>query len=477
MQGARGVSPVSYRNRIVFVAAALSLAICASADAQQPRASRPIDVTEHPAPAASQPSPIEQTLEQRVRENPNDAGAWRLLGRAYLQRGENRGALEALRNAVRLDDRSAAAWLDYGRVLQEFDQTALAVDAFNRVKELAPESDYATQARETLAAMAQASDVQTASYEIRSFDGSNIVPEVVGPDPSFWSTVEEDFRIRLELGAQYNSNVTMAPSSRELQNGTPASAQGNGSLLVQWYAIDTGTLRFGPSFDSDFTLNEGHVDNLNLQSYRPGAFINWTTLAGGYELKPRVAYTFTHDEFGGNTFGNKHSLAASLGTVWTPGQTSTLYYSLDRNNVANDGATPDITSQDGWSNTIGLLHDVIRRDSAFRLFRLGADYSHTDTTGSNFRYQGVSLYTQENFLIAPKWMVTLKGGWSYRDYFDFTLNPSRDTNILRGSAELRRYFKYGLSAAVFAGYDRFLSDNPQYDTDRFQTGGVLTWEY
>lgn len=445
--------------------------------ADRGNASGPVDVTEYPAPAVSQPSPIEQQLAERVRQNPADAGAWRLLGKARLQRGDGLGALEALRTSIELDDRSAAAWLDYGRVLKEFDQSALAVDAFHRVKDLAPATQYAQDAQESLASMAAASEVQTASYDIRSFDGSNTLPQVVGPDPSFWSTVEEDFRIRLEMGAQYNSNVSMAPSSRELQNGTPASAQGNASLLVQWYAVDTGTLRIGPSFDSDFTLNEHHVDNLNLQSYRPGAFINWTTMAGGYELKPRIAYTFTHDEFGGSTFGNRHTMAASLGTVWMPGQTSTLYYSLDQNNVLNDGIDPDISSQDGWSNTVGVLHDVIRKESQFRLFRLGADYSYVDTTGSTYRFQGVSLYTQGNYLVAPKLMLTLKGGWAYRDYYDFTFTPSRNTNILRGSAELRRYFDHGLSTALFVGYDRFLSDNEQYDTDRFQTGAVLTWEY
>ncbi len=469
--------PVVYRIPIVRSLAALCAVLALFGAAKSVIASGPVDVTEYPAPAATQPSAIELQLAERVRQNPADAGAWRLLGKARLQRGDSQGALEALKTAIDLDDRSAAAWLDYGRVLKGFHQSALAVDAFHRVKDLAPDTHYARDAQALLSSMAAASEVQTASYDIRSFDGSNTLPEVVGPDPSFWSTVEEDFRIRLEMGAQYNSNVSMAPSSRELQNGTSSSAQGNASLLVQWYAIDTGTLRFGPSFDSDFTLNEHHVDNLNLQSYRPGAFINWTTMAGGYELKPRIAYTFTHDEFGGSTFGNKHTLATSLGTVWMPGQTSTLYYSLDHNNVVNDGINPDITSQDGWSNTIGVLHDVIRKDSQFRLLRAGADYEYADTTGSNYRFQGVSLYTQGNILVAPKLMLTLKGGWAYRDYFDFTLDPSRDTNILRGSAELRKYFSYGLSAALFAGYDRFLSENDQYDTDRFQSGAVLTWEY
>lgn len=54
---------------------------------------------------------------------------------------------------------------------------------------------------------------------------------------------------------------------------------------------------------------------------------------------------------------------------------------------------------------------------------------------------------------------------------------SRNTNIWRTGGELRQRLKKGFSIAVVSQYDRFDSDNEQYDSDRFLTGGLLTWEY
>jgi hypothetical protein len=435
-------------------------------------AQAPVDVTELPPPSA-----IEQTLAERVEQNPQDAAAWRLLGRARLDRGDWTGALQALRQAVRYDSLSAAAYLDFGRALRHFGDHELAGLALQRTLDLAPESDYAAQARQFLEEWAAAPEIEQTSYEIRTFDGSNLTPLITDPDESMWDVLEDDLFIRLDVGVLYNDNVTLAPSSRELQAGGTDTAQGTASLVVQWYAANFDNFRAGPLLDLDFNWNEGSLNRFDLQSYRPGVFADGTWRAGSVKVKPRVTYSFTHDEFNGREFGDRHTIAASLGSYWTPTQISTLYYSIDNNDVVNDGATPDLTSQDGVSNTIGVLHDVVNRGSMFRQFRLGCDYSHVDTTGSNYRFQGVSLYTQGVFLLVEDVRLTLRGGWAYRDYFDYTLIPSRNTNIFRLSGELRRYFDYGFSAALVASYDRFDSESPLYTTDRFLAGGVVSWEF
>jgi hypothetical protein len=437
----------------------------------------PVDVTVRETAQLAPPSRMEELLAARVQRNGKDAASWRLLGSARLARQDWEGALAALERAVELDGRSAAALLDYGRALRHFERSGDAAAALRRVQELAPDTNYSRDAEAQLGELEQQAGIELVDYSIRSFDGSELIPQTVGPDPTFWDEVQDNFRVRLEMGSQYNSNVSLAPSSRELQNGDSDTPQGNASLLVQWYAVDRDGFRFGPSFDSDFTLNGDGFDRYNLQSYRPGLFAEGVWQAGGVDLKPRVAYNFTHDQFGGSTFGNRHTVSASLGTVWQPGETSTFYYALDNNNVAGDGTDPSVTSQDGWSNTLGVMHDHLRKDRVFRLFRLGGDYTYTNTVGSTYTFQGVSLYTQGVFIPATGWQLTVKGGYAYRDYFDFTQTPSRNTNILRASTELRKRFGGGFSTAIFAGYDRFLSQNDRYDTDRFQTGGVVTWEF
>ena len=214
-----------------------------------------------------------------------------------------------------------------------------------------------------------------------------------------------------------------------------------------------------------------------MQSYRTGAFVDAVFEYDDLKIKPRVAYSFTHDLFGGNTYGRRHTLATSVGFVWTPSQITTAYWSIDTNDITNRSSNPGITSQDGVSNTNGVLHDFVRRDSRFRTFRVGADLSHVDADGSNFRYNGVSLYTQAMIVIVPQLHLTARGGWAYRDYDDFTLAPSRNTNVFRVGAELRKYFDHGLSAAIVSQYDDFHTKNLNFRSNRFLAGGQLSWEY
>ncbi len=426
-------------------------------------------------------SSMEDQLEARVRRDPADSAAWRMLGRLRMQREDWTGARTALKTAVMIDPLGAAAFYDYGVVSQELGEEEQAAGALQRVIGLAPDSEYAAAARTTLAQLT-ASGVVPVSYEIRSFDGSNDAPLIRDPrdedeTESFFKSLKKDLDLRLDFGTQWNDNVSLTPSSRELLAGNLASAQGNASLSARYIAFASDRFRFGPTLDVDYTLNEGQFGNLNLQSYRTGAFADAVFEYDDIKIKPRIAYSFTHDLFGGNTYGRRHTLATSVGFVWTPTQITTAYWSIDTNDITNRSSNPDITSQDGVSNTIGVLHDYVRRDSRFRTFRVGADLSHVDADGSNFRYNGVSLYTQAMIVIVPQLHLTARGGWAYRDYYDFTLTPSRNTNVFRVGAELRKYFDHGLSAAIVSQYDDFHSKNLNFRSNRFLAGGQLSWEY
>ncbi len=426
-------------------------------------------------------SAIESQLEERVRSNPSDAAAWRMLGRTRMQKSDFSGAMIALRTAVQLDEESAAAFFDYGLVSKELGEEGQAAGAMQRVKELAPESEYARDA-ETVLQSLTAQGVVPIGYEVRTFDGSNDAPLIRDPrdeeeTDGFYKKLKKDLDLRIDIGSQWNDNVSLSPVSREILVGDQASAQGTASLSTRYILFNNDTFRFGPTLDMDFTLNEGSFDRLNLQSYQVGAFADAAFEWDDITIKPRVAYTFTHDEFDGTTFGNRHRLATSLGVVWLPTQITTAYWSIDTNDIRTRRPNPEITSQDGVSNSIGLLHDYVRRDSKFRTFRVGADFSYADTDGSNFRYNGVSIYTQSVIVIVPKLHLTTRTGWAFRDYYDFTQSPNRDTHIWRTGAELRKYFDDGISAALVSQYDSFDSNNRNFRSDRFLVGGVATWEY
>lgn len=425
-------------------------------------------------------SGIEAQMEERVRRDPADASAWRMLGRLRMEQNDWSGALNALRTSIQLDSNSAAAFANYGAVAHELGEDSEAAGAYQRVIDLAPESEYAESARSLLAELTS-NGVVPVGYELRTFDGSNDAPLIRDPRDDetspFFQTLKKDLDLRIDLGAQYNDNVSMLPSSREAIFGSPASAQGIASISARYIAWSNDTYRVGPTLDIDYTLNEGNQDSFNLQSYKSGAFVDAVYEYDDIKIKPRVAYTFTHDLFGGNTFGRRNTLATSIGFVWTPSQITTAYWSLDSNNIKNSKPQPEITSQDGTSNTIGLLHDFVRPEASYRSFRLGADLTHADTVGSNYRFNGFSLFTQSVFVVMPKVHLTTKGGWAYRDYYDFTDTPSRNTHIFRTGAELRKYFDNGLSLAAVTQYNTFVTRNHNFRSDRFLIGLVGTWEY
>jgi tetratricopeptide (TPR) repeat protein len=116
--------------------------------------------------AAESVAAIEAQLEDRVRRDPADASAWRMLGRLRMQNSDLSGALNALRTSIDVDPLSAAAFADFAAVSREMGDEAEAAGALERVIELAPDSEYAAAARVSLAQMT-ASGVVPVSYEVR----------------------------------------------------------------------------------------------------------------------------------------------------------------------------------------------------------------------------------------------------------------------------------------------------------------------
>jgi len=460
-----------------LIASLAILAAVGSASGEAPPGLLPAEVQQSASPVPTV-SPLEKEIERRTRKSPKDASSWRMLGRLRMQRGDWEGAMEALERAVTLDQLSAAAFFDYGQAASHLGHADAAKAAFSRVQSIAPHSEYATEAKTLLEELElEDGGVELATYELRTFDGENlrplIAPGITDKEPG-WDDVLE---VRLDLGSQYNSNVTLAPSSRELSGQQRGSAQGMASISLRWAALNTDVLRLGPSFDGDFTLNERNLDQFDLESYRPGLWAESTFDTGPVTVKPRVAYIYDHDEFGGKRYGDRHSLAFSAAALWTPSQITTWYYSIDNNNIVNDGVDPSMTSQDGWSNTVGAVHDFVTRDWFWRNFRIGSDFQNVNTDGDIYRYFATSVYSQSILVITPGLNLKLRGGYAHRNYPDFPETPSRNTNVFRAGAELRKYFDHGLSAALYSNYDRFASRNARFDSERFINGALMSWEY
>jgi tetratricopeptide (TPR) repeat protein len=77
-----------------------------------------------PGAQASRPVDTEQVIraQREVDRKPNDAGAWKSLGRAYVLAGSPVDAARAYRQAVRLNDNDAESWYELGGTYHKLGQ-------------------------------------------------------------------------------------------------------------------------------------------------------------------------------------------------------------------------------------------------------------------------------------------------------------------------------------------------------------------
>jgi hypothetical protein len=456
------------RRRIRSVVAALLASsvwhgarqLCAQEDGQSP-------------PAA------EVLLRDRLERHPDDPSTWRMLGRWLVEQGRSDEAYEVLRQTVERDWLSAAAWFDFGRAAWGVGNAAEAADAFQHVLELAPDSEYAGPAAEWLEAHAPVTEeVQPAGFEIRQFNGLEQTGEApVVPLSESVAAPPWPLRLRMDAGLLFNDNVALAPLSRSLTAGRQDSLQLIFSPDVELRLWEAGGWRTGPRFGGDFTWNQERFEQFNLQSYRPGWYVERDVFTSAAALTARIGYEFAHDEFHGRTFGNRHAVTTSLTGFWNNDQATTLYWAADYTDFAADGALPSVTSPDGWTNALGLTHEWSFDSPFLRLLRLGAQVQRADTVGADHTFNGVGLHGEIWIPLTERLDARLRGSWGIRDYPEFQSGAPRDEQLWSIGGELRRWWSEHWSVRLVASFDRFDSRNPEFDAKRFFAGLLVGFEY
>lgn len=467
---------------------------------------------------------LRRRIEERVAADPQNASNWRMMGKLRERDGDAAGARQAYQAALQIDPENAAAHMGLARLSVSSGSSVDVRSHCERVLQIAPDSDYAIEARRLLSqladsppaspepgagqagfpewpgssasqheshaellnplypGMSETDSVQQAGYEIARFDNSGIIPDA---EEVLEREEPNRLRLRLESGAVYNSNVSLTPVNRELFPGSQDTAQFFLAPELEYRAVDGDEWGAGPSFLGHFTFNESSFENLNLQSYQPGAFLERVFAGSPTIVVTRLQYGLTHDEFDGQTIGNRHSVMASAAAVWDgasvtdAGQARTLtfgYLSADHTDIANDGLQPALSSRDGWTYRIGAAHTLGVNSRFLRSVRLGLDLDHADLAGDNFAYNGVSTYVAWEIPVVEKLQLDLEGGWGYRDYPDFGGSPSRNEHIWRAGARLIRQLDEHWSVGGVFNYDRFDSDNALFAAERYLAGVILVFE-
>jgi hypothetical protein len=410
---------------------------------------------------------LEVSIRRRVAERPDDAVSWRLLGKLLLDRGDVEGAIHALERSTRLDPDAAAAQFDLAQALIRANRRDEAADHLNRAVALAPGSDYATWATVQLADMTPTQPTRGAPHLPETRSAGTLWFLELGPDC---------YRVRFELGALYNSNVELAPISRELSTSQRDSFQGYFVPDIAYWVPVGESGKIGALFGGSFTLNEPSSDQFNLEHYQPGIFLEKSVAMSWGELVPRIEYDFSFDAFGGETLGTRHGVATSLLGVTDEARVWLGSFDVGYTDFRNDGTDASFTSLDGWTYTLRFA-GARPVELWPGTIELGGNLQWTDVEGSTYRYHGVFVYGRSDTPLPWECSLGVQLGWGYRDYYDFELTPSRNENVWHASTELRKMINEHWSVSGIFTYDKFDSANEQFRADRFTTGLFTTLRY
>lgn len=421
----------------------------------------------------STPGAIEQQLLARVQSDPRSSSSWRMLGRIRLARGDVAGALQAEQTAVELDPNCVSAHFDLAQAYLAGNQTDQAAEHFFLAQAIAPQSDYGIAACEQLdrigwPAQPPFTALGETDAQPNRFSGA--------PINKLTGTEKKTLAIQLEIGADYNSNVQLAPISRVIAAPGLASAQAFLAPELEWRFASGPDWSLGTHFQSYFNVNEGAFSEFNLQEYRPGVYWERSFLQHESDLVARLQYDFILDQFSGSTFATRHAWTGTLSRLEDTRETL-AYWSIDLSNFADDGIVPSMNSLDGWTHTIGASRTWFRDRGLFSLVRGGADAQWAPLEGNDFAYRGVFAYVESEMPTYSDCTLAVQLGGGYRQYPDFSGSPSRNEHLYRARIELRKALSDRCDIVAMASYDRFACENDAYDTSRFLSGIVTILRY
>lgn len=414
-------------------------------------------------------------LEQRVRDDPSHSDSWRLIAKIRHQRGNHDAAIDALNRALAADPENVAAHFDLGQILESQGDTTTASRHYSTVCTLAPQSRYAERLREQ--GFVAESAIRPVGYEIKTFDGSEAflrqleaIEAEAEPPTSRW-------RAFVETGVLYNSNVSLTPISRQLDNRDASSLQGFLNPEVEWNWIDRPSIRTGPISRGYFAVNEQQQSDFDLAAFQGGWFLERDTFLLNRDWISRLDYLYSLDLQGGSRFADRHSWTLSATSISPEGDLLYLYGTFSLSDFANDGIDPDIDSLDGPGFIAGVTRYVQLDFASLKKLRVGADLSAADTEGADYRFIGAGIHGGLTLALRKRLFLEPEFGLGYRNYDDFTGVVSRDEILWRLAARLERQVTDHLSLALVIGYDRFASDNQDFDAERTEGGVVLNWIY
>lgn len=437
---------------------------------------------------------MEAYLLKRIEENPDHSDNWRLLGRFHHRRNRLDDATIAFEKSLKINPGNAAAHFDYGQLLESQGDIEQAREHYQRVYQIAPESEYADKLRKqgdlpnaetsestpfstALYELTGSEELLQVGYQVQTFDSSEDLERSLRQQDPQKSFIEDDLRIFLETGVLWNSNVTLTPISRQLTSADASSFQGVLNPEIEWLAWNDGQKRAGPLLRGYFSVNQDDFRSLDLASFQPGLFFERDLLWGEINSVARLDYVYSVDFLGQDRFGDRHATTASLTSILPNLDAIYTYARISYSEFDAPVTDPEINSLDGPAYSVGLSRFFQTESSRLPTWSLGTDIEFVNTEGDDYRYFGAKVFTDATIKLTKKLEFVPSGNLGFRSYPDFTGNPDRNELTYRLAARLRYRLTDHWSFSAVLNYDRFASDNASFDTERLESGILTTLHY
>ncbi|QDT12983.1 Tetratricopeptide repeat protein [Planctomycetes bacterium K23_9] len=444
-------------------------------------------------------------IRSKIARDPGHSDSWRMLGKLEAKEGNAFAANQSFTKALELDPENVAAHFDLGTLLLAGGQKTQAQGHFAKCARLAPQSVYAQQLYDKRliarpenngnpsnqypgsANVAYAGGGQDSSssdptidpvgYEIQTFDGRDDFDQRFDQLKSDADPKLKRLRIAIESGLLYNSNVSLTPISRGLAPSNDESFQAILNPELEWIALQRNSWRTGVLGRAYMTLNESQQSEFNLLGAQGGGFAERDFSVGDSEWIGRMDYVYGIDHLDSDRLGDRHSVTASMIMIAPDLDVTYLYLTTALSDFDDDGTAPELSSLDGTSLTTGITRFFQTGNSWMPNYSLGIDGHWADTDGADVRFRSLNGHGEMTFQLHEKLKFISGGGLGYRDFYDFTGAVNRDEVTWRINAKLRWQLTDRTAISLVADYDRFASDNEDFDSERTKGGVIVSINY
>ena len=383
----------------------------------------------------------EEAFRSALKESPDDYKATLYLGVVLNKKGE-KVAQSYLKKALLTDPQDPNTNLQLG--IYYFNRSVYpeARDYFETTMELAPNSEYSSEANEYLQKMTQ--EKKTKPWHL----------DIAG-------------------GMQYDTNVILGPGNQPLPEGISEKSDWSGVLYLR------GQYDFINAEDFQGTVSYSAYQSLHTRL----SDFNVTQQAAGvdaaYEVTKKLTlkgrYSFEYVLVGGDEYDYAHTLSPSIVLNYS-GFSLTFYYIYRNFNFKNAELFPDNSDRNGFNHSFGVTEIVPVGD--FLDVRVGAAIDKDVTRKDFWAYRGGKVFGGLTWKPMQGLSADMYGEFYTRDYkganpFSPT-NDERNDHIQTYSLTITKALSDTFSVAAGELYIRNKSNINAFDYRRSITSLFIT---